>query len=843
VSGTPPAETPYKGLVPYTEEDAPFFFGRESEREIITANLMASRLTLFYGKSGVGKSSVLNAGIAHDLRVEAVRNLAEHNTPDFIVVVFNRWRDDPVAELLNSVRDAVARVLPERRLPDPSPSLVETLAAWTQLIDACLLIVLDQFEEYFLYHAHEEGEGTFAAEFPRVVKRRDLRVSFLLSIREDALALLDRFKGRIPNLFDNYLRISHLDRESARAAIVKPIEEYNRRHGNGSRVAVEPELVEAVLEQIRAGDVVIGDAGRGVVVQGNDALHIETPYLQLVMTRLWEEERRAGSNVLRLETLNRLGGAKRIIQTHLDATMSRLPPGEREIASRVFSHLVTPSGTKISHSLPDLAYFTGIKEAQLVPVLEKLTNMRGIIRQVAPPPDRPDDRRFEIFHDVLAGAILDWQARRRLQRERRRVKRLRVGIAFLVLVVAAFIVVAFRLREAQLTDRANSLAQSAFLQRGEDPELAILLAVKAVDLKRTDEGREKLRGVLASPMRAIIRAHDSSVRYAAFSPDGKYIATSSEDRSASVWKADSWAFPYAKLRHPNTVFSVSFSPDGRQVVTACKDGVVRVWQYGESGAAPAELKGHTKAVRQATYSPDGNLIASAAEDKTARLWQRVGDAWEPLAVLTGHGDYVQTAVFSPDGKVLLTASRDETVRLWGEAGGRWQELHQLRGHNAVVRCAAFSPDGALIATSGEDNTVKIWRPENGRWEVSKTLEEHGSYVHWVSFSPDGKLLATSSRDKKALIQEVGTWKRKTALLGHTDEVHTVAFSPDGQFVVTASDDMTARLWRASPDAPAPDTPLDALLGMARSRITRDFTPRESEVYLLETQPPEAGARK
>ncbi len=82
-----------------------------------------------------------------------------------------------------------------------------------------MLVILDQFEEYFLYHENEDGDGTFAVEFPRAVNRPDLRASFLISIREDALAKLDRFKGRIPNLFDNYLRIEHLDRAAARAAI------------------------------------------------------------------------------------------------------------------------------------------------------------------------------------------------------------------------------------------------------------------------------------------------------------------------------------------------------------------------------------------------------------------------------------------------------------------------------------------------------------------------------------------------------------------------------------------------------------------------------------------------
>ncbi|MBI2487305.1 MAG: ATP-binding protein [Deltaproteobacteria bacterium] len=81
--------SPYKGLVPYSEEDEPFFFGRNGEREIITANLMASRLTLLYGASGVGKSSVLRAGVVPHLRQLAQQNLNEQGTPEFAVVVFS----------------------------------------------------------------------------------------------------------------------------------------------------------------------------------------------------------------------------------------------------------------------------------------------------------------------------------------------------------------------------------------------------------------------------------------------------------------------------------------------------------------------------------------------------------------------------------------------------------------------------------------------------------------------------------------------------------------------------------------------------------------------------------
>ena len=103
------------------------------------------------------------------------------------------------------------------------------------------------------------------------MNRGDLPVSFLISIREDALARLDRFKDRVPNLLDNYVRIDRLDEKAAREAIVRPIEQYNRlleeRRGKDGYepipVAIEPGLVEEVLEQIKASttDRPRGDEG------------------------------------------------------------------------------------------------------------------------------------------------------------------------------------------------------------------------------------------------------------------------------------------------------------------------------------------------------------------------------------------------------------------------------------------------------------------------------------------------------------------------------------------------------------------------------------------------------
>ena len=428
-------DCPYKGLMPYTEEDEAFFFGREDEREIITANLMASRLTLLYGPSGVGKSSVLRAGVVHHLHQAALQNLTERGTPGFAIVVFSAWRDDPIVGLTKRVQSAVTKAL-NGRLVEPPPqscSFEKSLATWAEYVGGELLIILDQFEEFFLYHAQEDGEGTFAFEFPRAARCNDVRASFLISIREDALANLDLFKGRLSNLFDNYLRIEHLDREAARRAIERPLERYNALlPEDAQRVSIEPGLVDAVLDQVRTGKVSLGETGRGLAeeVSGRGGIErrIETPYLQLVMTRLWKEERgdnqdgQMRSPVLRLKTLNDLGGAERITHSHLDGIMAALSPTEQDTAAQVFQYLVTRSRTKIAYPALALAGEAGLEEIEIASVLEKLS--RGdarILRQVGPAPGEPAEpqhERYEIFHDVLCPAVLDWRMRFVQEQER-----------------------------------------------------------------------------------------------------------------------------------------------------------------------------------------------------------------------------------------------------------------------------------------------------------------------------------------------------------------------------------------------------------------------------------------
>src|SRR5579864_3033941 len=282
-------ESPYKGLAPFedSELDALLFFGRERETEVIVANLLAAKLTVLYGPSGVGKSSILRAAVARRLREVA---------PGADVVVLDEWSTGA-------------------ELPDP---------------DDEAFLILDQFEEYFLYH----DEARLHDVLPALLARP--RVHVLLSLREDALARLDAFQARIPNVFANRLRLGHLDAAAGRAAILRPLDRWNEV-APWARMGIEPALVDDVVREVQS------QPGQ-----------IEAPYLQLVLERIWELERDAGSALLRAETLRSVGGADAIVSAHLERALSALPPRDAEIATSALRFLVTPSRTKIAYSFADL---------------------------------------------------------------------------------------------------------------------------------------------------------------------------------------------------------------------------------------------------------------------------------------------------------------------------------------------------------------------------------------------------------------------------------------------------------------------------------------------------------
>ena len=513
-------QSPYVGLAPFSEKDAPFFFGREREREIITANLRAARLTLLYGPSGVGKSSVLRAGVIHQLRQLARQELEEYGMPSFAVVYHKSWAadttrtedsqtNDPIRGIADSIHQAIADAFNDRSLEPPplsaSRDLTKLISAWQERFNLELLIILDQFEEYFLYRSNEESEGTFAAEFPKLVNRLDLPVRFLLSMREDSISKVDKFKGKIPILFDNRLQIEHMGVEAGREAIEKPVAVYNQLfQTQESKYELETGLTDEVLRD----KIAIGITGQGKAQNDDSQSRIQAPYLQLVMTRIWEEEQKMNSTKLRRETfLKKLGGATTILRTHLDAAMGQLPAYDQSVAAEFFHYLVTPVGTKMAQTTSSLSIYTKLSEKKLTPVLERLSSSKGrILNPVSIQVGEKQQPGYEVYHDALAPAILDWRLR-----YKNRVTRLWTYSALAVLCVL-FLALGFY---AYQKKGEVSQEQVAEIEESAKKEAAVQINEVKIELGETTEELKTTENLLTGTQKVIDENSDYELLFKA----------------------------------------------------------------------------------------------------------------------------------------------------------------------------------------------------------------------------------------------------------------------------------------------------------------------------------------
>ena len=255
---------PFQGLGFYSEEDARWFFGRTTERKIILAHLRTARLTLLYAESGVGKSSLLRAGVAARLRQLAIRGDAERRLPRFVPIVFSGWKDEPVAGLIAEIERQVGRFYPDRngsasRAGTPNARLAPVITDAARALDATLVIILDQFEEHFSYRLGATEPDHLADELAACVNDDDVPANFLIAVREDAYGGLgDLFGGRIGNIYNNYLHLDYLTRDAAREAIENPVEIYNAEHSGTGPVTLEDDLTDAVLDEVRRGNLELG---------------------------------------------------------------------------------------------------------------------------------------------------------------------------------------------------------------------------------------------------------------------------------------------------------------------------------------------------------------------------------------------------------------------------------------------------------------------------------------------------------------------------------------------------------------------------------------------------------
>jgi WD40 repeat protein len=830
-------DNPWPGLPSFREQDQEFFFGREAESEALRRTVMreATRVTVLFGRSGLGKTSLLQAGLFPRLRRQEVLPVA-------IRLAYAGERS-----LVAQVREAILAAAAEADVEVPALPAGETL--WESFHRAGAnfwsasnrvvvpLLVFDQFEEIFtLGKKDPAGREAFLTELADLVEgrpaaavkarldaepalaggfspeRHDYKV--LLSLRQDFLADLDSLRNRMRSLGSSRLALTHMNGEAALRVVTRA----------GGHL-IDPEVAEKVVRFVSgAGRVSAAGAGSAGAGSAGAELEVDPTLLSLVCRELNNRRRERGQAKITFDLLS--GSWKEILTRFYENSLAGLGP---EVRTFVEDRLLTRSGYRDSVAWDNAVSTPGVSAAALLELRD-----RRLLRFE----ERHGTDWIELTHDVLTEVIgesreLRRQREARLQaeaalreadeRERqasasareaqereRETRRLLARSRKLAVVLTAVLLLAVALGAVgvllwQRSVKAESVAEIAqrraeralfdsagnLIEKGRVAQaLAYLASIMTSNPRDSWPARSRALDVLLHeswvlPVREV--RHDQPVTVAELSPDGERLVTASADGTARLWRVRDGA-SLGVMQHRGAVSWADFSPDGSRVLTASKDGTARLWD-GRNAAPIGRAMLHGSPVLEASWSPAGDRILTRSY-REVRLWDAGTQkrAPVPAADLVPAGAF---PAFSPDGKQLLISLTDGTSFFVDLRSGSRVGVLPPAGSFEVR--AAFDHRGDRLLTVDAKGTVRVW--DRAARRVLSTYE-HKLPVRWAEFSPDDQELLTVCADRGVRLWNLGVAGTPARILQHDREVVAAHFSPDGRWVLTGSRDGAARLWDA-----------------------------------------------
>jgi hypothetical protein len=694
------------------------------------------KLTVIYGESGVGKSSLIRVALVpalnqqsidarqvlpvvirtyngYEQELEKTLSLGEENQPEkpktAIKIVSKSTPSQPKkksqAALLQNVLKSIRQNTAKNRL---------------------VVLIFDQFEDFFFLHKEPRKRQEFFDFLNHCLNLPFVKV--VLSLREDCLhLLLDCVRTVNLEVINNDILsqniLFYLDN-------LKPEEAFNviKSLSNQSHFYLEDRLIKKLVEDLT-----------------NELGEVRPIELQVVGAQLQTEQ------ITTLENYQRKGPKAALVERFLGETIRDCGKENERTAKSVLYLLTNDNNTRPLKTRTELADDLQEKlqvETEPDPlnlVLYILEKSGLVSREVSVGAEF-----YQLVHDYLVDFIRqqhqnEWEAQfEKLQQEnvelQRQAEMTRALVeaqkkqriaenrsrqlerflgALIGVVVASVAGLAFWQRQQAVKARISAVqsAQDALVVADQQDQLGVLQASAEIgrNIQQTNAS-DAIRNQIATGLQPLISHiqehnrlldHENGVLDVSFSPDGERIATASLDRTVKLWQAD--GVHLQDLIHDAAVTSIRFNSTGDVIATTTADpsnmdnNKVLLWdQYGDRLNTPA--MNHDDAVTSVSFHPSENQLASGSYDQTVKIWTLAG---EPVKILKGHSDIVLDVEYHPQGEVLASASADGTVKLWRTNGTLIRTLKvsdcaSTPDFDCFVYDISFSPNGETLATASGD---------------------------------------------------------------------------------------------------------------------------------------------
>lgn len=814
-------ECPYRSLDYFDVQDSHVFFGRSKLTDKLIEQVRHDRLIVVTGASGIGKSSLLRAGLLAQLqRGQKIRGSDQwYYFPPFTPGDLRlRSTHSNFAEYLNWITTEKKQELESFK-------------------EQRKVMLIDQFGECFTNLFDDSSRETFFVWLSQIIDENP-ELTVILGIRSDYRAMLQKIK-LAEQIVKRIVNVGYLSREELEEVIIEP--------ANKVGLKIDAELKGKLLNDV-------------------EDFPESLPLLQFTLTQLWNlSQKPPYPHRLFLQDYERVGKIEDTLNKRADEAYSALNQRQQKIAQRIFLELTQIGGnrnTRRKIRLQDLSNSYHSKE-ELREVAEKLAQAHLV--NIDDEPKNPDNTIINLTHEALLDhweKIKHWKdeleepmlVERRLEyaadrwaengrqaqdlltfgqvRDARRYQKKYGYLGFLDGTAEEFIVDS---KKRRYTEIGSGLAFIICLIMGICFQAWLANLRKDIAITNSELSDDPVKGLVSA-----IKFTDEIQKIRA-SNISKDIET--DEVQPVLQNAINNAQEYARLKeqqdgYEDTIIDVALSEDGQTLVSADANGILKVWDL-KTGKLRSTWKDyskfknkHTDGINDVVLSHDqqGKWLLSASLDRTVKIWDtQSGQLLDTLK----HDDSVRDVVISRDGKTIVSASRDGIIKFWDWNGQKAHLRYERKRASKSIADIVMSANGKILASGGQDGKVNVWDVPSGQllrflslnqsritsvaiaqdgqtiiwgnqnkevilWKTSfrkpKLLGEHQGTVSEIKISPNGKMLASAGDDAVIKIWDLRSEILKHTLVGHQASLNKILFSQDSQYLFSTGKDTTIRIW-------------------------------------------------